>query len=140
MALGRSLYGQWLYAVGHNPKAALISGVPVARVIICAYIVSGACAAIAAILYTGRLETGSPVLGQKVLLDVIGATVLGGTSLYGGRGRVMGTVSGAFFLTVLDNSLNLMNLSYFTIMMAKGAVILLAAAIDTVRHRLTGGA
>jgi ribose/xylose/arabinose/galactoside ABC-type transport system permease subunit len=140
LAVRRSLFGQWLYAVGHNPKAALISGVPVSRVVIWAYIVSGACAATAAVLYTGRLETGSPVLGQRVLLDVVGATVIGGTSLYGGQGKIAGTVFGALFLTLLDNSLNLMNLSYFTIMMAKGTVILLAAVIDTTRHRLMAGA
>ena len=135
VVLSRSLLGRWLYSVGHNSKAALISGVPTQRVIICAYVVSGLCAAVASILYTGRLETGSPVLGQRILLDVIGATVIGGTSLYGGKGKVLWTVFGALFLTLIDNSLNLLNLSYFTIMMAKGAVILLAAFIDTARHR-----
>jgi ribose/xylose/arabinose/galactoside ABC-type transport system permease subunit len=137
-ALRHSLFGHWLYASGHNPKAARISGVPVSSVITWSYIVSGTCAATASILYTGRLETGSPVLGQRILLDVVGATVIGGTSLYGGRGKVLGTVFGALFLTLLDNSLNLMNLSYFTIMMAKGTVILVAAGIDTTRHRFTG--
>lgn len=135
VGLSRSLFGRWLYAVGHNPKAAFISGVPVNRVIFFAYMVSGLCAAVASILYTGRLETGSPVLGQRILLDVIGATVIGGTSLYGGKGKILWTVFGALFLTLLDNSLNLLNLSFFTIMMAKGAVILLAAIIDSARQR-----
>jgi ribose/xylose/arabinose/galactoside ABC-type transport system permease subunit len=136
IALSRSVFGRWLYAVGHNARAAMVSGVPVQRVVWSAYVVSGVCAAVASILYTGRLETGSPVLGQRILLDVIGATVIGGTSLYGGKGKVIWTVYGALFLTLLDNSLNLLNLSYFTIMMAKGAIILLAALIDTTRHRL----
>jgi ribose/xylose/arabinose/galactoside ABC-type transport system permease subunit len=132
--LSRSLLGRWLYAVGHNSKAALISGAPVSGITMGAYVLSGVCAALASILYTGRLETGSPVLGQRMLLDVIGATVIGGTSLYGGHGKVLWTLFGALFLTLLDNSLNLLNLSYFTIMMAKGAVILLAAVIDTARR------
>ena len=133
--LTRGLPGRWLYAVGRNSRAARISGVPVAGVICGAYTMSGLCAAVASILYTGRLETGSPVLGQRILLDVIGATVIGGASLYGGRGKVAWTLFGALFLTILDNSLNLLNLSYFTIMMVKGAVILLAAIIDTFRVR-----
>lgn len=136
LGLSRALPGRWLYATGQNAKAALISGVPVRSVILGSYVLSGICAAVAAVLYTGRLETGSPVLGQRILLDVIGATVIGGASLYGGKGKVLWTLSGALFLTLLDNSLNLLNLSYFTIMIAKGAVILLAALADTLRHRL----
>ena len=92
-------------------------------------------AAAASVLYTGRLETGSPVLGQRILLDVIGATVLGGTSLFGGKGRVSWTFFGVLFLSLLDNALNLLGLSHFTIMMVKGGVILLAALLDTARTR-----
>jgi ribose/xylose/arabinose/galactoside ABC-type transport system permease subunit len=133
--LGRTLFGRRLQAVGHNPRAAAVSGISVPRIILLVYVTSGICAAIASILYTGRLETGSPVHGQRVLLDVIGATVIGGTSLYGGRGKVLWTVFGALFLTLIDNTLNLLNLSYFAIMMVKGSVILCAAWIDTVRNR-----
>ena len=137
LCLSRSLLGRWLYAVGHNPKAAEISGVPVGRVILLAYLISGTSAAVASILYTGRLETGSPVLGQRILLDVIGATVIGGTSLYGGKGKVIWTVFGVFFIVLIDNSLNLLNLSYFSIMIVKGHVILLAALIDSLRRKIS---
>jgi ribose/xylose/arabinose/galactoside ABC-type transport system permease subunit len=130
----RTLFGRRLHAVGHNATAALISGVPVARVIVLAYVASGICAAIASVLISGRLETGSPVHWRNNLLDVVGATVIGGTSLYGGHGKVIWTVFGVLFLTMLDNSLNLLNLSYFTIMMVKGGVILLAAVLDASRH------
>lgn len=136
LALSRTLFGRWLYAVGHNERAAHVSGVPVARVTLGAYVVCGICAAIASVLYTGRLETGSPTMGQRTLLDVIGATVIGGTSLYGGKGKVLWTTFGVLFLTLIDNTLNLQNLSHFTIMMVKGAVILLAAALDATRHKL----
>ena len=138
LALSRTLFGRWLYAVGHNERAAHVSGVPVARVIVGAYIACGVCAALASVLYTGRLETGSPTMGQRILLDVIGATVIGGTSLYGGKGKVLWTVFGVLFLTLIDNTLNLQNLSHFTIMMVKGAVILLAAVLDAARHKLAG--
>jgi ribose transport system permease protein len=135
LVLSRSLFGRWLYAIGHKASAAAVSGVPVLRVTLLVYVISGLCGAVASILYTGRLETGSPVTGQKILLDVIGATVIGGTSLYGGKGKVLWTFFGVLFLTLIDNSLNLLNLSHFAIMMVKGAVILLAALIDSLRSK-----
>ncbi len=133
--LSRSLFGRWLYAVGHNPRTAHVSGVPVDGVVIAAYVVSGFLAAAASVLYTARLETASPVLGQRILLDVIGATVIGGTSLFGGKGKVAWTICGVLFLTLLDNALNLRGLSHFSIMMVKGGVILFAALLDAMRNR-----
>ncbi|MBX3733417.1 MAG: ABC transporter permease [Verrucomicrobiae bacterium] len=139
LMLTRSLFGRWLHAVGQNPRTARVSGVPVAGVLIAAYVVSGVFAAAASVLYTARLETGSPVHGQRLLLDVLGATVIGGTSLFGGRGRVAWTLCGVLFLTLLDNALNLLGLSHFTIMMVKGGVILLAALLDGWRSRMLYG-
>ena len=136
ITLGRTVMGRWIYAIGHNVKAAAISGIPVSRTITFAYAVSGVCAAVASILYTARLETGDPVLGQRILLDIIGATVIGGTSLFGGKGKVIWTVFGVLFITVIDNSLNMIGLSHFVIMIVKGAVILLAALIDGLRRKL----
>jgi ribose/xylose/arabinose/galactoside ABC-type transport system permease subunit len=134
--LSRSLPGRWIYAVGMNATASRISGVPVGRVLTIAYVISGGCAAVASILYTARLETGSPVLGQRILLDVIGAAVIGGTSLFGGKGKVTWTMLGVWFICVIDNSLNMLGLSYFVVMMVKGGVILLAALVDAARSRL----
>jgi ribose transport system permease protein len=139
VTLTQTLVGRWLYATGHNAKAAEISGVPVGRTARLAYLISGLCAAVASILYTGRIETGSPVLGQRILLDVIGAAVIGGTSLFGGKGKVIWTASGVLFITLIDNSLNMLGLSYFFIIMVKGAVILLAALLDAWRNRLLAG-
>jgi ribose/xylose/arabinose/galactoside ABC-type transport system permease subunit len=135
LLLTRSLVGRWLYALGQNPHAAEVAGVPVRGVTIAAYCVSGLLAAVASILYTGRLETASPVHGQRILLDVIGATVLGGTSLFGGKGKLLWTTYGVLFLGLLDNGLNLVGHSHFTIMMIKGGVIVLAAALDVARNR-----
>ncbi|RYD32046.1 MAG: ABC transporter permease [Verrucomicrobiaceae bacterium] len=134
LMLTRSIYGRWIHAVGHNAATARVSGVPVPLITALSYAVSGLSAGAAAILLTGRLETGSPVLGQTLMLDIIGAAVIGGTSLFGGRGNVLWTVSGVLFLTLLDNALNLRGLSHFVIMMIKGAVILLAAGLDVVRR------
>jgi|APFEC2959095136_1045048.scaffolds.fasta_scaffold00390_20 ribose/xylose/arabinose/galactoside ABC-type transport system permease subunit len=133
--LSRTVYGRWLYAVGLNPKAAAVSGVPVRQVIFWAFVISGVCAAISSILYTGRLETGTPVLGQRILLDVIGAAVIGGVSLFGGKGKVLWTIFGVLFLTVIDKSLQLMGLPIASVFAIKGSIILAAAIIDALRHR-----
>lgn len=134
--LSRSLWGRWLYAVGHNARAALISGVPVDGVTVSAYVASGVLAALASVIYTGQAETGSPVMGQRILLDIIGATVIGGTSLFGGKGKVLWTLFGVLFIKLMDNSLNLLDLSYFSIMMVKGGVILFAALMDSMRNQV----
>jgi ribose/xylose/arabinose/galactoside ABC-type transport system permease subunit len=139
LMLSRSVFGRWLYAVGHNAKASHISGVPVNGIIIAAYVFSGFCATVASVLYTGQGETGSPVLGQRILLDIIGATIIGGTSLFGGKGKIVWTLFGVLFLKLIDNSLNLLNLSIFSITMVKGAVILFAAVMDALRNRWLGG-
>lgn len=128
--LNKTLYGEWIYAVGMNKKAAQISGVMVNMTIMLVYAISGICAAVASIYYTARLETGSPVMGQNILLDVIGAVVIGGTSLFGGKGNIRGTFFGVLFIILLDNSLNLMGLSYFLIMVVKGLVILGATVLN----------
>ena len=116
--------GRWLFAIGVNPRAAEVSGVPVRRVVFWAYVICGACAGIAAILYTARLETGTPVLGQRILLDVVGAAVIGGVSLFGGKGKVIWVVFGALFLTVVDKGLSLLGLSLASVFAIKGGVIL----------------
>ena len=137
--LSRSLLGRWIYAVGTNARTSLISGVPVNRVVTFAYAASGGCAAVASVLYTARLETGSPVLGQRILLDVIGATVIGGTSLFGGKGNALWTVFGVSFICLIDNSLNMLGLSYFVVTMVKGGIILFAALVDAARSRILAG-
>jgi ribose/xylose/arabinose/galactoside ABC-type transport system permease subunit len=136
--LSRTVYGRWLYAIGLNPRAAAISGVPVRRVMFWAFVISGLCAAIASVIYTGRLETGTPVLGQRILLDVVGAAVIGGVSLFGGKGKIMWTVFGVLFLTVIDKGLQLLGLSLASVFAIKGGVILLAAVIDSLRRHFFG--
>jgi ribose/xylose/arabinose/galactoside ABC-type transport system permease subunit len=135
--LNRTVFGRWVFAIGINRRTAEISGVPVMRVIVAVFVISAVCAAIASILYTARLETGRPTLGAgNFLLDVIGATVIGGTSLFGGKAKIIWTVFGVLFFVLLSNTLNLMNLSAFHIDMVKGGVILLAALLDVTRTRI----
>lgn len=135
--LGRTVFGRYVMAIGINRKAAEISGVPVRRVIILVFVISAVCAAIASILYSARLEAGRPSLGEgNFLLDVIGAAVIGGTSLFGGKAKIIRTFFGVLFFVVLSNTLNLMNLSGFQVDMVKGGVILAAALLDVLRTKL----
>ncbi|MEX0852213.1 MAG: ABC transporter permease [Bauldia sp.] len=135
--LRRTAVGRYVYAIGTNAKAAEISGVPVKRVIMLVFAFSGFCAAVAAILYSARLGGGRPTIGAgAILLDIIGATVIGGTSLAGGKGKVTWTVIGVVFFVLLGNALNYMKLSAFHVDVVKGAIILLAAALDVTRNRL----
>lgn len=134
--LQKSMLGKWLYATGMNPKASKVSGIPVDRVVIFSYAFSGFCVAISSLLYTTRMMAGRPTLGADILMDIIGATVIGGTSMFGGKGRVSGTVFGVLFFVLISNALNHMRLDFATINIVKGAIILIAAYIDVTRMRL----
>ena len=135
--LGRTVFGRYIYAIGTNAKAAEISGVPVKRVITLVFMFSGFCAAVAAVIYSARLGGGRPTIGSAgTLLDIIGATVIGGTSLAGGKGKITWTFIGVVFFVLLSNTLNYMGLSAFRIDVVKGGIILVAAALDVTRNRL----
>jgi ribose/xylose/arabinose/galactoside ABC-type transport system permease subunit/ABC-type sugar transport system substrate-binding protein len=134
--LARTVAGRWIYALGQNAEAARISGVPTRRLTLAVFAASGLCAGIAAMIYTSRLETGIPTLGQNLLLDIVGAAVVGGVSLFGGRGSIWMALGGATFLCLLDKSLQLLGLSLFVVLAVKGATILLAAFVDAARRRV----
>jgi ribose/xylose/arabinose/galactoside ABC-type transport system permease subunit len=135
LLLQHTVVGKYLYGVGHNPRAARISGIPVGTVTCFAFVMSAAFSTVAALLYTCRAESATPVFAREILLDAIGAAVIGGTSLSGGRASTFGVVCGALFITLIANSLTLMNLAYWHVLMAKGGIILLAALADSTRRR-----
>jgi len=134
--LGRTVFGRWLYAIGINPRNAAVSGVPVRKVIVLTYVFSGFCAAMASIIYTARVDQGRPTLGEPFLLDIIAAAVIGGTSLAGGRGKILWTFYGVVFLTLLGNAMSMLNVPFFYVAIVKGSVILFAALIDVARRRI----
>jgi ribose/xylose/arabinose/galactoside ABC-type transport system permease subunit len=107
-----------------------LAGVRVVRVLIATYVICGAGAGLAGVLVASRLSAGYPRAGELYELDAIAAVVVGGTSLYGGRGSIWGTIAGAFFIGILNNGLNLYNVSAYDQMIVKGAVFLLAASLD----------
>lgn len=127
--------GRHIYAVGGNEKAAELSGLNVKRIKIIVYSIAGALAAVGGIIVTSRLDSAQPNAGMGLELDSIAAVVIGGTSLSGGKGTIMGTVQGALIIGVLNNGLVLLNVSPFWQQVVKGFVILLAVVIEKLNAR-----
>lgn len=127
-------YGRYVYAVGGNENAAMVSGINVKRVKMMVYVLSGIACGIAAIILTARVSAGLPQAGESYELDAIAATVIGGTSLSGGRGRLWGTIVGAVLLGIVNNGLDLLNVSSFYQQIVKGLIILGAILIDSKRN------
>jgi ribose transport system permease protein len=128
--LKKTVFGRHVYASGGNAESAKLSGVKVDRVQLWVYTISGVMAAIAGVVLTSRLNSAQPTAGTGYELDAIAAVVLGGTSLTGGRGWIFGTLVGALLIGVLNNGLNLLDVSSFYQQVIKGSVILLAVLID----------
>jgi ribose transport system permease protein len=122
--------GRTIYAVGGNEEAARLSGIPVVQVKLFTYAYSGLAAALGALVLTGRLNSAQPTAGAGFELDAIAAVVVGGTSLFGGRGGVTGTFLGAAIIGVLNNGMNLLDVSAFYQQIVKGGVILGALLVD----------
>ncbi|WP_428774655.1 ribose ABC transporter permease [Vibrio sp.] len=128
--LNHTRFGRYVYALGGNESATRLSGINVDRVKIGVYAICGLLAALAGIIITSRLSSAQPTAGMGYELDAIAAVVLGGTSLMGGKGRIMGTLIGALIIGFLNNALNLLDVSSYFQMIAKGSVILLAVLVD----------
>lgn len=131
----RTLYGRRLYSVGTNPKAALISGIPVKKTIFYIFILSGLCSSVAGIIMMGQMESGASSYGTTLFNDIMGSIIVGGTSPAGGVGRIPNTVLGAVLIILINIALNLLNTPYFIITMIKGLIILFAASIEVFRKR-----
>jgi ribose transport system permease protein len=130
VALTQTRFGRYVYAIGGNESVTRLSGVNVTLIKIVVYAVSGLLSALAGIILTARLESAQPTAGVGYELDAIAAVVVGGTSLAGGIGSMTGTLIGALIIGILNNALNLMDVSAYYQMIAKGAVILLAVLVD----------
>src|SRR6185312_3551656 len=130
-----TVFGRYIYAVGGNPEAARLSGVPTLRVLRRVYTVSGLLAGLGGVIMASQLKSGSPTYGQMYELYVIAAVVVGGTSLSGGEGKIFGTLIGAFIIAVIQNGMNLTNVESYTQKVVLGLVILAAVLLDTLRHR-----
>jgi ribose transport system permease protein len=125
-----TVFGEYVYATGGNAEAARLSGVPTKLISTAVFAISGGLAALGGILLTARLTIGQPTAASGMELDAIAAVVLGGTSLFGGRGGVLGTVVAVFLLAVLRNLFNLMNLGSFFQMVATGIILVVAIVLN----------
>ena len=128
--LKKTTFGRHTYAIGGNEEATRLSGIRVDRLKIWIYALTGGLSALAGLILTSRLNSAQPTAGIAYELDAIAAVVLGGTSLSGGRGSIFGTLVGALIIGVLNNGLNLLNVSSFYQQVIKGVVILLAVILD----------
>lgn len=128
-------FGRYIYAVGGNEDAAMVSGINVKRIKMMVYVLSGVACGIASVILTARVSAGLPTAGNGYELDAIAATVIGGTSLSGGRGRLWGTIVGAILLGIVNNGLDLLNVSSFYQQIVKGLIILGAILIDSKRNQ-----
>jgi len=127
--LSQTRYGRYVYALGGNEDSARLSGINTDKIKTLVYVLSGAAAALSGIIVTSRIGSASPNAGVGFELDAIAAVVVGGTSLSGGEGSVVGTIIGALIIGVLNNGLNLINVSPFYQAIVKGLVILLAVMV-----------
>jgi ribose transport system permease protein len=131
-------WGRWIYAIGSNEEAARRVGIPVRKVLISVYVFAGIAAALAAIIVSGRTNSGYPTAGSLAELDAIAAVIIGGASFTGGRGGISNALIGALTLAVIRNGLNLLGVDPFLQIMIIGVTIVLAVLLDVYRTRAEG--
>ncbi|MFH5822879.1 ABC transporter permease [Georgenia sp. AZ-5] len=134
LVLYRTKFGTHVYAVGGNKNAASLAGIPVARVQLSVYLLSGLSAALGGIILSARVRSGQPLLGQGLELETVAAVVIGGTSLFGGRGRLMGTIYGVLLVGIVRNGLDLLGVSTFIQRIVIGAATILAVLLTVLRE------
>ena len=133
--LGYSRFGRHIYSIGGSREAAKLVGIPVVRVEAMVYGIAGALAALAGILYASRMDSAEPAVGEGWLMGAITAAIIGGTSLRGGQGTILGTVLGTLLMAVLNNAMALLNVSGYWTKVVIGAVVLIAVLVDLLRRR-----
>lgn len=133
--MSRTVFGRYVYAIGSNQEAARLAGVAVQPLLVVVYMVSAGLAGLVGVVQASMLQAGDPKFGLMYELEVIAAVVVGGTSLMGGRGKVLGTLIGAFIIAVIKNGMNLTNIDPFNQKIVLGAVLLLAVGLDTVKRQ-----
>jgi len=134
--LSATLFGRRVFAIGTNPKASFISGMPVKRTVFLLLLVSGLCAGVQSVIATARNQAGIPSLGDRVFIDIVAAIIIGGTSVFGGSGGVIKTVYGVLFISLLNNDVNMLGIEWYVISLIKGLLVLIAAFIDVFSKRV----
>lgn len=133
--LTRTRFGTAAYAIGGNEQAAVLAGIPVSRTKVAIYVLAGLTAALGGIILTARVNSGQPLLGEGLELQSVATVVIGGTYLFGGRGRLLGTLFGVMFVGILQNGLNLLGISTFVQQIVIGVSIIAAVLLTVWRDR-----
>ena len=131
----RLKWGRWIYAVGGDKEAARRQGIPVDRVLISVFVISGLMAGFAGVLTAGRTDAGFPTAGELQELTAIAAVIIGGASFFGGR-TVINVIVGALIIGVIQNGLNLLNVNVYYQLVATGVIVVIAVELDVLRRRL----
>jgi len=135
--LTKTIFGRQLFQVGVNIQTAKVNGVKTERIIFLIYLISGVMAGIAGILSSALLNAAGPSMGpQSAFLDIVAGVVLGGASVMGGKGTIIGTVIGCVIITIISNIMNLKNVDFFITYIVKGAIIIVITYLDVVRNRV----
>ena len=137
--LSQTRFGQHNYAIGANVQAASRAGINIKSHLLRLYILSGVCAGLAGFLYAARFSAGAAQAGEPLLLDSVAAVVIGGASLFGGSGTILGTVAGAFVIAVIQYGLVFINVAPFWQFISVGVVIIISVLIDQAQRRFSGG-
>lgn len=139
--LSRTLFGRYVYAIGINPRVSFVSGVPVKRIILILMVMSGLFAGVASILATARNQVGLASLGDKMFITLIASVIVGGTSTAGGVGGMKETLMGVLFITLINNTMNLLGVGWYVIMIVLGTLVIVSAVSSyMIRSRVTSGA
>ena len=138
LVAGRTTFGRYIYAIGGSERAAQLAGLRVDQVKIWVYVISGLCAALVGLIISSQLLSSHPATGETLELSAIAAVVLGGASLSGGRGTVLGTLIGACVIGVLSDGMIMLGVSEFWQMVIKGCVIVAAVVLDQFQKRISG--
>jgi ribose transport system permease protein len=137
--MSRTTLGRYIYAVGGNEEAARLAGIRVKRILLFVYALCGMLAGLGGVIMASQLKSGAPTYGVTYELYVIAAVVVGGTSLSGGEGRILGTLIGAFIIAVIQNGMNLTNVESYTQKVVLGLVILAAVLLDRIKQQKMSG-
>ena len=135
--VGKTKFGTYIYAIGGNREAARLSGVPIKKVEIAVFTISGVLSAFAGLVLCSRMYSGQPSVGNGYELDAIAACVLGGTSMSGGKGRISGTIFGAMVIGIISNGLNLIGVSSYWQLIVKGLIIACAVLLDSQKGKIS---
>lgn len=139
VVLSSTTFGHRVYAVGGNSEAARLAGINVKVIVLSTYVIAGFCAGLASIVTLGRLDSATPNAAVGTELNVIAAVVIGGTSLFGGKGSMIGTFIGVLLIGVINNGMTLLNVSAFLVQFVQGALIFLAVLLDALNTRRVRG-